>query len=92
MAVRNSTAILISLTRTPRLRWGERGFKSRWGRFFASPSRDFWRGWDRQYASGDYQALLQEHEIIPSMSRKGDCWDNAVTESFSHTLKGEGHE
>jgi len=42
-----------------------------------------------QYASGDYQALLKKHEITPSMSRKGDCWDNAVAESFLHTLKVE---
>ncbi len=42
-----------------------------------------------QYASGDYQALLKEHGITPSMSRKGDCWDNAVAESFIHTLKVE---
>jgi len=42
-----------------------------------------------QYASGDYQELLKKHEIIPSMSRKGDCWDNAVGESFVHTLKVE---
>ena len=42
-----------------------------------------------QYASGDYQALLKKNEITPSMSRKGDCWDNAVAESFLHTLKVE---
>lgn len=42
-----------------------------------------------QYASGDYQTLLKQHEITPSMSRKGDCWDNAVAESFIHTLKVE---
>jgi putative transposase len=42
-----------------------------------------------QYASGDYQILLRKNEIIPSMSRKGDCWDNAVAESFFHTLKVE---
>ncbi len=42
-----------------------------------------------QYASGDYQALLKNHAITPSMSRKGDCWDNAVAESFVHTLKVE---
>jgi len=42
-----------------------------------------------QYASGDYQSLLKKHEITPSMSRKGDCWDNAVAESFLHTLKVE---
>lgn len=42
-----------------------------------------------QYASGDYQTLIKKHEMIPSMSRKGDCWDNAVAESFLHTLKVE---
>jgi len=33
--------------------------------------------------------LLTQHEIQPSMSRKGHCWDNAVAESFCHTLKTE---
>jgi len=42
-----------------------------------------------QYAAGDYQRLLAEHGIACSMSRKGNCWDNAVVESFFHTLKVE---
>lgn len=42
-----------------------------------------------QYAAGEYQALLQRHGIVPSMSRKGDCWDNAVMERFFGTLKSE---
>jgi putative transposase len=42
-----------------------------------------------QYAAGDYQKLLREHGIVCSMSRKGDCWDNAVAESFFSTLKAE---
>jgi transposase InsO family protein len=42
-----------------------------------------------QYASAAYQAVLQQHGIIPSMSRRGDCWDNAVVESFFATLKSE---
>jgi putative transposase len=42
-----------------------------------------------QYASHDYQATLANHEMRPSMSRKGDCWDNAVAESFFSTLKTE---
>jgi putative transposase len=42
-----------------------------------------------QYASDAYQGLLREHGIEPSMSRKGDCWDNAVTESFFSTTKRE---
>ena len=42
-----------------------------------------------QYASDSHRALLQEHGITQSMSRKGNCWDNAVSESFFHTLKTE---
>ena len=42
-----------------------------------------------QYACGDYRALLDRHGVIPSMSRKGDVWDNAPKESFFGTLKGE---
>ncbi len=42
-----------------------------------------------QYASGDYQALLETHGFLCSMSRKGDCYDNAAMESFFHSLKVE---
>jgi putative transposase len=42
-----------------------------------------------QYACGDYQSALQRQGMIPSMSRKGDCWDNAPKESFFGTLKCE---
>jgi len=42
-----------------------------------------------QYASDDYQQLLRDHDCTASMSRKGNCWDNAVVESFFHTLKVE---
>jgi len=42
-----------------------------------------------QYASTSHRAILKDHGIIQSMSRKGDCWDNAVAESFFHTLKTE---
>jgi putative transposase len=42
-----------------------------------------------QYACGAYQALLAEHSIRCSMSRKGDCLDNAVAERFFGSLKGE---
>jgi putative transposase len=44
---------------------------------------------DSQYASRTYQDLLARHGIEPSMSRAGNCHDNAVTESFFSTLKGE---
>ncbi len=42
-----------------------------------------------QYASHDYQKALAAAGITPSMSRKGDCWNNAVSESFFSTLKRE---
>lgn len=42
-----------------------------------------------QYASESHRNLLKDHGVIQSMSRKGDCWDNAVSESFFHTLKVE---
>jgi len=42
-----------------------------------------------QYASAAYQERLRAHGIVPSMSRTGDCWDNAVVESFFATLKRE---
>jgi len=41
------------------------------------------------YATGEYRSLLVKHAIRQSMSRKGDCWDNAPMESFFHTLKTE---
>jgi putative transposase len=42
-----------------------------------------------QYASLQYQMLLQEYGLTASMSRKANCWDNAVAESFFRTLKTE---
>lgn len=42
-----------------------------------------------QYASDDYQAILDAHGLVCSMSRKGDCWDNAPAESFISTLRME---
>jgi len=42
-----------------------------------------------QYACDDFRTFLKEYDITQSMSRKGDCWDNAVAESFFKTLKVE---
>src|SRR5262245_24482646 len=42
-----------------------------------------------QYGAESYRQLLTQHGMQPSMSRKGTCWDNAVAESFFHTLKTE---
>ncbi|MDK6079109.1 integrase core domain-containing protein, partial [Massilia varians] len=41
------------------------------------------------YGSNDYRELLQTNGMLPSMSRKGNCWDNAVAESFFSNLKNE---
>jgi len=42
-----------------------------------------------QYCAKSHRAILKDHKIIQSMSRKGDCWDNATSESFFSTLKRE---
>uniref|UniRef100_UPI003F4A2076 IS3 family transposase n=2 Tax=unclassified Azospirillum TaxID=2630922 RepID=UPI003F4A2076 len=42
-----------------------------------------------QYASAEYRKALKDHGIVQSMSRKGNCWDNAPMESFFGTAKSE---
>lgn len=42
-----------------------------------------------QYSSGDWQKFCRKHNLIPSMSRRGNCYDNAVAESFFSSLKKE---
>ena len=42
-----------------------------------------------QYASNLYRTLIEENGFQRSMSRKGDCWDNAIAESFFATIKGD---
>ena len=41
------------------------------------------------YGSTNYRAVLAEHALLPSMSRRGNCHDNAVAESFFSSLKNE---
>lgn len=55
------------------------------------PASDILHHSDRgcQYASESYRKLLEQHGIEASMSRRGNCWDNAVVESFFGTLKQE---
>ncbi len=55
------------------------------------PTGDLLHHSDRgvQYACEMYRSLLEEHGLIPSMSRTGNCYDNAVAESFFGTLKTE---
>jgi putative transposase len=43
----------------------------------------------RQYSSTAYQTVLERHGMIASMSRRGNCYDNAVAESFFSSLKNE---
>ena len=56
-----------------------------------SPGKGWLHHSDRgsQYASDDYQSLLRTRDTTVSMSRKGNCWDNAVAESFFSALKKE---
>ena len=42
-----------------------------------------------QYCSGKYRNILKHNQLVGSMSRKGNCWDNAIAESFFHSLKVE---
>ena len=42
-----------------------------------------------QYASHEFRRLLKANQILESMSRKGDCWDNSVVESFFGKLNSE---
>lgn len=63
----------------------------RMARFRRKPKAGLIHHSDRgsQYASHDYQAVLKEYDMTPSMSRKGNCWDNAPMESFFNSLKNE---
>lgn len=45
--------------------------------------------WGSQYCSTTYQDLLTKHQLICSMSAKGNCYDNTCAESFFHTMKAE---
>ena len=42
-----------------------------------------------QYGSDDWPRFCKQHNLEPSMSRRGNCWDNAVAESFFSSLKKE---
>ena len=54
-----------------------------------APGQIFHSDRGSQYCSNDFQGLLKTYGFKSSMSRKGDCWDNAVAESFFGTLKLE---
>jgi len=60
-----------------------------WFRRHPAPGLIFHSDRGSQYASNDYRKLLREFKMESSMSRKGDCWDNAVTETLFGSLKVE---
>ena len=60
-----------------------------WFRRRPAPGLIFHSDRGSQYASNDYRQLLREFKMESSMSRKGDCWDNAVTETLFGSLKVE---
>jgi transposase InsO family protein len=60
-----------------------------WFRRHPAPGLIFHSDRGSQYASNDYRKLLANFKMESSMSRKGDCWDNAVTETLFGSLKVE---
>ena len=60
-----------------------------WFRRHPAPGLIFHSDRGSQYASNDYRQLLRSFKMESSMSRKGDCWDNAVTEALFGSLKVE---
>jgi len=64
-------------------------FSSAVGRRGCAPGALFHSDRGSQYTSADYRKILRAHGIQSSMSRRGNCWDNAVAESFFATLEKE---
>lgn len=64
-------------------------FSSAVGRRACAPEALFHSDRGSQYTSADYRKVLRAHGIQSSMSRRGNCWDNAVAESFFATLEKE---
>lgn len=64
-------------------------FSSAVGRRGCAPGTLFHSDRGSQYTSTDYRKILRAHGIQSSMSRRGNCWDNAVAESFFATLEKE---
>ena len=66
-----------------------RALRQAWGRRNPALGCIFHSDRGVQYACSAFQKLLKDYGFLQSMSRKGDCYDNAVVESFFHTLKTE---
>lgn len=67
----------------------QQAFLNAWSASPVGPGVLFHSDRGSQYASGDFGKTLSDHGFVPSMSRQGNCWDNAVAESFFATLKNE---
>ena len=67
----------------------EQAFLNAWQRSNAPQGVLFHSDRGSQYASHDFRRMLTTLGFVPSMSRKANCWDNAVAESFFATLKNE---
>jgi len=64
-------------------------FQQALGRRKPDPGVVFHSDRGSQYAAQAFRSLLDQHQFLQSMSAKGNCYDNAVMESFFHTLKTE---
>lgn len=67
----------------------QQAFENAWSLSPVSEGTLFHSDRGSQYASHDFHQTLTARGFVPSMSRKGNCWDNAVAESFFATLKNE---
>ena len=67
----------------------ENALLNAWQRYPTEPGVVFHSDRGSQYASGDFRRTIAALGFVQSMSRKGNCWDNAVAESFFATLKNE---
>jgi transposase InsO family protein len=64
-----------------------KAFYMAWWRRKPAPGLLFHSDRGSQYASLEFRKILKNYKVKQSMSRKGNCWDNACAESFFHTLK-----
>lgn len=67
----------------------QQAFLNAWAASAQKPGIVFHSDRGAQYSSAGFRRTLDAHGVVQSMSRKGNCWDNAVAESFFATLKNE---
>lgn len=89
IALRTRQILGYSLANHMRAELVEQAFRNAYATSPVNPGVIFHSDRGSQYASAAFTQALQPLGFIPSMSRKGNCWDNAVPESFFATLKTE---